>query len=349
MGNSAATGAANFIGWGPYIGAGEASAHLIPFTNVALDVKTGIIWTDGRACMVLRQPVLDSNGFGQTLIAQWVPTPPPPPPPKNLGQRVEAFFENAMTTYGEEQMAEAQANMAMNQALLNFLGSNTGEHTVGLGFDLLGLLAFALLFVPVVGEAEMGVMATLAAVAPYTGAIAGVGAGLGGVLTIRDLGNISKTAGKVESARATADALQAQQASKLAKADQLAGRAANAPQWHANALDQKAATLRTRAVRLADKAAQADNRASQMAHKLRNAVMINAPSSFAAPAVAGGFTARDNWNTPAKPFQATVNEATAMRDWIVTMLWPQHSNASTMPAGHISLQTGVSSKSAANQ
>lgn len=103
-----------------------------------------------------------------------------------------------------------------------------------------------------------------------------------------------------------------------------------------------------RAAKLADKAAQADKQASQMAQKLRTTVMINAPSSFAAPAVAGGFTARDNWNTPGKPFQATANEAAALHNWIVKLLWPQRAKSDVMPSGHIAFQTGISSKSKAD-
>ncbi len=140
-------GRAYQMSWGPYFGQAEASVHLSRFADATVGRETGILFSDGQTCMVLRQPVLDADGLGHSMIARWMPAP------AGADARIDAADRERVRTGdddgGRGAIARAQGEMALGQALARFLGSETGEHAVGMAFDLLGLLAAALLlFVP---------------------------------------------------------------------------------------------------------------------------------------------------------------------------------------------------------
>jgi hypothetical protein len=165
------------IDWTPYLNGGEAAYCLTRFTNAALSPDIGIVWCSSNACTLIRKPKLDQDGYGFSVIMRWHPVPPPPPPPvkKSFWQKAETIFWNAMEQSGEAQLAESQADLAMGQALLDLLSQPKTEHKLGLGFDLLALAGFGMLFIPGLGEAEMAFfalsrLAQLTAVAAASGA-----------------------------------------------------------------------------------------------------------------------------------------------------------------------------------
>lgn len=166
------------LDWSPYASRNEAIFCLGRFTDAALGSDIGLIWCDADAAMLLRRPRLTDDGFGNTLIASAGPPPPPPPPHDWLG-RLKAAVEDALTRIGEAQMMEAEANLAMGQTIADWFADKDHEHEAGLAFDILGLAAFALLFVPGLGEAEMafmglGALARGTAVAAAGGAMCGL-------------------------------------------------------------------------------------------------------------------------------------------------------------------------------
>ncbi|HQT62363.1 MAG: hypothetical protein B7X09_00250 [Acidiphilium sp. 21-66-27] len=372
-------GRAYQMSWGPYFGQAEASVHLSRFADATVGRETGILFSDGQTCMVLRQPVLDADGLGHSMIARWMPPHPPAPTP-GLMQRIENVFERAMTMEGEAAIARAQGEMALGQALARFLGSETGEHAVGMAFDLLGLLAAALLlFVPGVGEAEIGVLAA------STGSLAGTGSLLGaivdgkteahkwghspaaetlsllalvlalpdlpigGMATLRDLRNAPQALDEIEAAGSEAAGFTAKQTTRLAKAERLETDNAGLPAWRVAKRADKATTIRADAGRLAKRAADASNEAHRLALKLGTTAMVNAPASFVGVPVVGGYFARDNWQHPAEPFIAAWHEAGAMRNWAARLLSPRGHAARGPGGGLLGIQMGVSSKSRATR
>ena len=134
------------IDWTPYLNRGEAAYCLTQFTDAALSPDIGIVWCSSNCCTLIRKPKLDRDGYGFSVIMRWHPVPPPPPPPPKLNfwQKADKLFWDAMEASGEAQLAEAQANMAMSNAILGWLTNKDTEHKIGIGFDLLALAGPAL-------------------------------------------------------------------------------------------------------------------------------------------------------------------------------------------------------------
>jgi hypothetical protein len=153
------------INWAPYSNEGEASFCLTQFINKVLSPDIGIIWCSTDACALIRKATPDADGFSYTVVMDWHPVlPPPPPPPKpSLWQKVEKIFWDEMEQEGEREVAYGQANLAFGQAVVDFFGSKDGEHITGLAFDVLGVVCFIALFIPGVGEAELGFVAAIKA------------------------------------------------------------------------------------------------------------------------------------------------------------------------------------------
>lgn len=154
------------MNWGPYADRGEATVCLSRFTNATLGTDLGIVYCDINAATLLRRPNYDANGKGYTLIANWLGPVIPPrlqPPSEGFLGRVEHFFENILADYGREQIKQSEMQLsygrAIDQSLAQWMSNPTHEHEIGLAVDILGVVSFALLFVPGVGEAEMGVWA----------------------------------------------------------------------------------------------------------------------------------------------------------------------------------------------
>jgi hypothetical protein len=153
------------MNWAPYANEGEATFCLSRFIDKALSPDIGIIWCAADACALIRKARPDSAGFSYTVVMGWQPVvPPPPPPPKpTFWQKVEKVFWDEMAREGERDIEQGQAELAMGQAIVDFFGSKDGEHITSLAFDVLGVVCFITLFIPGVGEAELGVIAAIRA------------------------------------------------------------------------------------------------------------------------------------------------------------------------------------------
>lgn len=83
--------------------------------------------------------------------------------PPDFLVKVERFFEAASTAYVNQQIAQAHVGVSEAQSIERWLSRPTHEHEIGEAVDVLGIVSFAMLFVPGFGEAEMGFFGTLRA------------------------------------------------------------------------------------------------------------------------------------------------------------------------------------------
>lgn len=172
------------MNWTPYANEGEATFCLTRFVDAALSPEIGIIWCSQDACALIRKPKPDASGYSYTVVMDWHPAPPPPPAKPTVWQKVEKLFWDAMEREGEAELARSQADLAMGQAIVNFFGSKEGEHVTGMAVDVLGVLCFAALFIPGIGEAELGFVAAVRAgewaltAGRVTAGMAAIGSGL---------------------------------------------------------------------------------------------------------------------------------------------------------------------------
>ena len=183
------------INWTPYANRGEAAFCMSRFADKAVSSELGLIWCGDDACTLLRDPRYDADGYGYALMLQWsAPLPPPPPEPKTFWQKVERLFEESMEAQLEANEMETQANLAMWQSISSWFANKDNEHKVGLLFDVIGVVGFVCLFIPGIGEAEMGLIAAaragevLLTVGRVTAAAAATGSALGAVVDGRYLG-----------------------------------------------------------------------------------------------------------------------------------------------------------------
>jgi hypothetical protein len=107
-----------------------------------------------------------------------VPPPPPPPAPQGAWQRIEKFFNDAMTRYGEEQLEQSKADLAMGQAELAALkqgwtslhdfveGHKTAFDGVAVVGDVFGVIAGVV--------AGVAIIAGGVTILPVLGLVAGV-------------------------------------------------------------------------------------------------------------------------------------------------------------------------------
>lgn len=166
--------------WGPYADQAQATFCLSQFTDAGLGEDFGIIYCDSDAACLIRRPVYGVDGTGYSLIAQsFGPLTPNEPPEPALGfmQRVEHFFGNALAQLGRNEERQADMQMAAGQSITQWLANPVTEHELGLAVDILGMVSFAFLFLPGIGEAEMGIFATarVAAAAGNTLKVMGYG------------------------------------------------------------------------------------------------------------------------------------------------------------------------------
>ena len=167
--------------WGPYANEGEARQCLGAFAAEIVGPGTGVIFCDGIGAEYLRRPFYDSDGSGLVLIASCraeLPPPAPPPAPHGAWQRIEKFFNDAMTSYGQSQLEASKAQLAMGQAEADMLkkgwtslhdfveGHKMAFDGVAVAGDVFGVIAGAV--------AILAIGATGFAVLPVLGVIAGV-------------------------------------------------------------------------------------------------------------------------------------------------------------------------------
>jgi hypothetical protein len=378
------------MNWGPYATQSQASAYLGDFADKAIGPGIGLIWSDGTACTLLRKPLYDADGFGDTLIVEWHGGlgPPKPTKPPTLLQRIGKLFEDAMTAYGESQIAEGQAQLAMGQEISDWFSNKDNEHTVGLIFDVIGVVSVVMLFVPGVGEVEMGLIAAaragevlltagrITAVAAGTGAAIGAYVdgkylylrhfdgekaakdwdespqavtmslaaailalpdfAVGGVMTLRDLRALP---GELGESRKLAQGYEASAAAKAQKAERLQGRIPDEPAWKAKHLERKSSDIAARARKLAQKAAEANERAQRMQRKLYATMLLNAPSTFLGTPTAESYFIHDNASDLADPIRIA-------HRWIGSLLMPPDAHGTPEKTIHnFGMRIGVSNRS----
>ena len=167
--------------WYPYRGAQDALVHLGPFADHAVGHGCGISFSDGRLISVVRRPS-GSRGMWLNVLSRHIATsrPRPKPRPPTAWQKVEHWFEDVMTAYGESQMREAEAKMATSRAVTGYVDRNIWQpahawllrhklvnDAVGVAADVVGVVA-GVVFICTIGP-ELGVVAVIA------GAAAGIG------------------------------------------------------------------------------------------------------------------------------------------------------------------------------
>lgn len=156
----------NQINWYPFANQADATINLCQFTNLALGPDFGVVFCDSTAVCLLRLPSYDAQGIGYSVIIQYHldnVAPQTHLAPPDFLDRVENFVEARLADYGRAQIAQSEMVIQADQALASWLSNPTHEHEIGLAFDILGLVSFALLFVPGIGEAEMGLFAAFRA------------------------------------------------------------------------------------------------------------------------------------------------------------------------------------------
>ena len=106
--------------WYPYADFNEARTRLCAFADATIGPQCGVSYSDGASLGVLRQPSgpASAGNLWLNVLAQHVAAPPPPPPnPTGRWGKLTAFFWHAMEISGEAQLQQAQANMAVGQAI----------------------------------------------------------------------------------------------------------------------------------------------------------------------------------------------------------------------------------------
>lgn len=150
-----------FVDWTPYANSGEAIFCLSRFVDNAFSSDVGIIWCSENICTLIRAPRYDSDGYGESFVFQWLPASPPPAPPEKPGflQKLAKLFEDGMEAYGQAEYEQGLAMQAEGQAISNWLANKDNEHKISMALDVLGLVNFIIMCIPIVGEADMGLTA----------------------------------------------------------------------------------------------------------------------------------------------------------------------------------------------
>ncbi len=64
-----------------------------------------------------------------------------------------------MEAYGQAEYEQGLAMQAEGQAISNWLANKDNEHKISMALDVLGLVNFIIMCIPIVGEADMGLTA----------------------------------------------------------------------------------------------------------------------------------------------------------------------------------------------
>ncbi len=172
----------------PYANLQDAALRLGRFADRALDPRCGLTWSDGTILTVLRHAQIGGDGHGTYLnvlrLHASAPSPPPPPPAKSASflARAEAVFWHAMELEGQAEIDNAQAQMAMSQAVIGAVRDNVWEPAhrylmrhkkladgLGVAVDVIGVIAGAAFVIAL--APELGVVAIATGVAAGAGSL----------------------------------------------------------------------------------------------------------------------------------------------------------------------------------
>ena len=136
--------------WGPYVSADDARERLCGFVQRSCGSSVGVVWAANGNLYPLRAPRRDAGGFGDVVVFEWSRRPPPPRRlPTDFWSRARRFIDRCMEQQGQAALMEAQANMAMGQAINRTLGRMFTTHQddgLGVALDIVCIaLSLALL------------------------------------------------------------------------------------------------------------------------------------------------------------------------------------------------------------
>ena len=110
--------------WGPYSSQSDATFSLGRFANRACGPGIGLAWSSGGMLYPLRNPVYDSDGFGDVLVVEWNPPPAhpaklQPAPSSGFWDRLMRIIERSLEMQADAQIAQAQAETQALRAIAN--------------------------------------------------------------------------------------------------------------------------------------------------------------------------------------------------------------------------------------
>lgn len=104
--------------WYPYADFEDARRRLTAFADATVGLACGVSFSDGHGIGVVRKPATGSGWLWLNVLARHVAAPPAPPPrPSGTWGKLKAAFWHAMEVSGEAQIQQAQADLAMGQAI----------------------------------------------------------------------------------------------------------------------------------------------------------------------------------------------------------------------------------------
>lgn len=169
--------------WYPYSGLPEATQRLGSFADRAFSPTCGISFSDGQSISIVRRPHASSAGTAQwfNVLREHIAAPLPTPPKSNGAiQRMEHWFDQAMTAYGQSELDNSRATIAGANAANAALDAHIWQPThqwmlkhklvadgVGVVGDVVGVVA-GVAFIMTVGL-ELGVLAAITGVLALAG------------------------------------------------------------------------------------------------------------------------------------------------------------------------------------
>ena len=180
--------------WYPYADFNEARLRLTAFADATVGPRCGISFSDGNSIGVVRQPTGTADAWlWLNVLTQHVAAPPPPPPkPSGTWGKLKGWFWHAMEIQGEAQLEEAQADLAMGQAIDSAIEKHVWlpvhdfllRHKlladgVGVALDVVGVVAGVVFIVAALPEIAGG-----AVVIGTLGLVTGVSAAAGSLVLL---------------------------------------------------------------------------------------------------------------------------------------------------------------------
>ncbi len=147
------------INWFPYASQSEASFCLSRFISKALSPNHGIVWCSPSGCILLREAKIDHLGFSSTIIIQWQNCLPPLPDIYQEPLIYHAPMDPDLLGADLDGGSQQTEGTGWWESAKKWFENPDHENFVSTTLDVIGLIQFGLLFVPIVGEVEMAGLA----------------------------------------------------------------------------------------------------------------------------------------------------------------------------------------------
>lgn len=155
--------------WGPFTNLEDARHRLTGFVDRTCTAEVGVVWAARGGLYPLRPPTKRADNLADVVVFAWQDAPKPlPPAPSGFLASIKAFLERAAEAQYQASMAEAQANMAIGQAIGSVFNRMTHTHRddgVGVAIDVL-CIALSIALIPT----GIGLVTTVAGIAALGGA-----------------------------------------------------------------------------------------------------------------------------------------------------------------------------------